>query len=240
MSGINHMAQINMNVAPTESNHVVRLQDMQDYVAGKVKTPVRLVSTENVEATYSGTPNFTLTSTESTPFSIDGVEIAAQDRILLAGQTDKKQNGIYVATTVESGNIVFTRAEDFRDADNIFDGVRVAVREGTKSADTLWVMTTNDPVTLDSSDLNWSEQTTGSKDQPGSRQKVFTITGDDSTKEWTFNHNFNTKNVTVEVFADESGATTLFDVTRTDENNIKVSADVAIATGVTYSVICRG
>lgn len=237
-TGIKHYAQIQMHVPPTEDEHVVRFKDLKDYVAGKVKSPCRAVSTSNIEGSYSGTPDFTLTSTGAS-LEIDGVSISVGDRILLAGQTDKKQNGVYDVTTLDGSNIVLTRSDDFSDAENIYDGVRVSIREGEENADTLWVMVTNDPITLDTTELEWvpymNEAPTNSL-----QEKIFTITGDDSKTEWTFQHNIGTKNVTVEVFDNETGSTANFDVTRTDENNIKVSSAVAPSTGSTFTVLCRG
>lgn len=102
--------------------------------------PVIVASTANVPGTYldgSSQPQHpgvgaTLTVTVSI---IDGVELNQNDRVLLVGQTDQKQNGIYVATTVNpSTSAVLTRAEDFDGQPTIeYDGLSVLVTEGTQA-----------------------------------------------------------------------------------------------------------
>ncbi len=43
MAGIKTYAQTDMRVTPTEENHLVRLKDMVEYVAGMTKSPVAAV-----------------------------------------------------------------------------------------------------------------------------------------------------------------------------------------------------
>lgn len=82
------------------------------------------------------TGNITLSGLQT----IDGVSVAAGDRVLVKNQTDQTQNGIYAA---DSG--AWSRTPD-ADTGAELDGAAVFVEEGTTNADTAWVQTTDDPV----------------------------------------------------------------------------------------------
>lgn len=68
--------------------------------------------------------------------AVDGVTIAAGDRILVWKQTDGTENGIYIAA---SGS--WTRAIDMSLDDDIFIGTQVYVREGDTYAETVFAIT---------------------------------------------------------------------------------------------------
>jgi hypothetical protein len=114
-----------------------------------VKAPVRVASTANIAGTYSATGGtsargqFTLM-----PNSVDGVSLAANDRVLLKDQSTGAQNGIWIVTTLGSGsNGVWDRATDIDGDAEVTDGTAVFVGEGTQ-ATTQWVLTTNAPITV--------------------------------------------------------------------------------------------
>ncbi|NBW33866.1 MAG: hypothetical protein EBR30_02305 [Cytophagia bacterium] len=115
-----------------------------------VKASVRAASTANVSATYNATGG---TSSRgqftAAPNTLDGVTLAANDRILLKDQTTGAQNGIYVVTTLGTGaNGVWDRATDFDSDAEVTAGAFTFVEEGTTNADSGWVLTTNNPVTI--------------------------------------------------------------------------------------------
>lgn len=115
-----------------------------------VKQSVRLASTANVSVTYSNTGGTSARGQiTAAPNTLDGVSLAANDRILLKDQSTGAQNGIWVVTTLGSGaNGVWDRATDF-DADaEVTAGAFVFVTEGTANADSGWVLTTNDPIVI--------------------------------------------------------------------------------------------
>jgi hypothetical protein len=115
-----------------------------------VKASVRVASTANVTVTYTATGG---TSTRgqitAAPNTLDGVSLAANDRILLKDQTTGAQNGIWVVSTVGTGaNGVWDRATDFDTDAEVTAGAFTFVAEGTTNADTGWVLTTNDTITI--------------------------------------------------------------------------------------------
>jgi hypothetical protein len=103
-----------------------------------VKSPCRAATTANI--TLSG---------EQT---IDGVACVENDRVLVKDQTTASQNGVY---DVSTGN--WTRALDFDGAYDIVKGTRVWVHSGTVNGNMEFVVTTADPITVDSSDLTFSD-----------------------------------------------------------------------------------
>lgn len=95
------------------------------------------------------TANITLSGTQT----IDGVSVVANDRVLVKNQTLPKENGIY---TCASG--AWSRSSD---ADNspeggeVTSGMYVYVSEGSAYGQSAWVLSTADPITLDTTDLSF-------------------------------------------------------------------------------------
>ena len=84
-------------------------------VAGiTIKDSVRVAAESNI--TLSGTQ------------TIDGISLSVGDRVLVTGQTDAKQNGVYV---VASGS--WSRATDFDESSEVKEGNFVFVQEGTEN-----------------------------------------------------------------------------------------------------------
>lgn len=84
--------------------------------------------------------------------TIDGVSIVADDRVLVQYQTTGADNGIYVA---KAG--AWSRAADF-DADaEVTAGAFTFIEEGTISADCGYVLTTNDPITVGTTALVFTQ-----------------------------------------------------------------------------------
>ena len=238
MSGIKTYAQFDMHVAPTEEKHLVRLDDMLRYVAGKIKNPVRAVLNTNLAAAYDGTAK-TLTQSSPATVVIDGVTLVVGDRALIAGQTDKTQNGIYVMTTAgvtSSVAAVFTRAADFDEASDILSNVKIPVSEGTANHDSTWVLTTDTlPIVLDSTNLEFARD---SGLLTRVEELTFTLVGDDATETFTFSHNLNTLNVTHEIY-DANGDTVVAQFQRTSVNDVKVTLGEALATGDDLTLVVR-
>lgn len=92
-----------------------------------VKAPVRTATTANI--TLSGLQ------------TVNGVALAAGDRVLVKNQTDAIENGIYVAAAT-----AWTRAIDFAGARDVVKGTRVLSVEGTIGAYRQFVLTTSSPV----------------------------------------------------------------------------------------------
>ena len=116
-----------------------------------VRQPARVVSTSNIPDLLNGAPNH-----------IDGVTLLPGDRVLVQGQQNGTLNGIYTVQRAGTGaNGTWVRSTDCNVSDQVFDGVEVRVTEGTSNADTLWVLTTSNPITLDTTSLVFTKQNGG-------------------------------------------------------------------------------
>ena len=94
-----------------------------------VKAPVRLATTATIG--LSGLQ------------AIDGVDVAAGDRVLVKMQSDATENGVYFADTG-----AWTRAPDFDGARDVVGGTRVFVVEGTANALSEWVVANAGPIVI--------------------------------------------------------------------------------------------
>ena len=95
------------------------------------------------------TANITIADDLNVGDTIDGVTLADGDRVLVKNQTDASQNGIYVAGSSP------VRAADANISAEVTAGLFVFVEEGTVGGDNGFVLTTNDPITLDTTDLEF-------------------------------------------------------------------------------------
>lgn len=84
---------------------------------------------------------------------VDGVTLADGDRILVKDQTNLSRNGIWVVSTSD----LWTRATD-ADADaEVTAGLFTFVEEGEVNQKTGWVLTSPNPITVDTSDLEFTQ-----------------------------------------------------------------------------------
>jgi hypothetical protein len=127
-----------------------------------VKASVRLSTTGALSAfTFTSTGGGTLTSNANGALSIDGVTPSVADRILVKNETsgNAPYNGIYVVTTVGDGSTpyVLTRSTDANTSAEVTDGMFTFVEQGTTLASTSWVLTTNNPITLNTTALTFAQ-----------------------------------------------------------------------------------
>ena len=84
--------------------------------------------------------------------TIDGVAATGGVRVLVKNQTTASENGIYEAY---SGSWI--RASDADNGSKMTDGMFVFVERGTVNADSGWVLTTNDPITVGTTPLTFAQ-----------------------------------------------------------------------------------
>lgn len=99
------------------------------------------------------TGNGTLATAYENGDTVDGVTLATGDRILLKDQTDPKENGIYVVAASGAP----ARSADADANAEVTAGLTVGVSEGTANADTIWFLTSNDAITIGSTNLVFSQ-----------------------------------------------------------------------------------
>lgn len=183
-----------------------------------VKASVRAASTASVTVTYTATAGTSARGQiTAAPNTLDGVTLAANDRILLKDQSTGAQNGIWAITTLGTGaNGVWDRATDF-DADaEVTSGAYTFVTEGTVNDNSGWMLTTNDPIIIGGASgtaLVWVQFTGAGQLTAGTgitktgntlavdntlfmRRAAFNV-GDGSSTTITLTHNFGTRDIGV-------------------------------------------
>ena len=130
---------ISASGTPSSASHLTTKSYVDALVNGlDVKASVRVATTENSDLSGLDT--------------IDGVTVVAGDRILAKSQTDGTQNGIYVAA---AGS--WSRATDCDVSAEVTSGFFTFASEGAANADSGWVLTTNDPITVGSTSLTFTQ-----------------------------------------------------------------------------------
>lgn len=95
----------------------------------------------------------TLASSFENGDTVDGVTLATNDRILIKDQASGLENGIYVVAA--SGAPV--RATDADASAEVTSGMYMFVEAGTVNAGTAWVLTTLNPITLNTTALVFTQ-----------------------------------------------------------------------------------
>lgn len=201
--------------------------------------------------------------------SIDGVTLAANDRVLLKDQTTASQNGIYVWTASASA---LTRALDATTGTQI-SGATVTVQRGTVNADRIYRCTADDPITVGTTNLPWVQVGAGgggeivtagagltksgttldvgagtgitvgadtvSIDTSLVARKYATAVGNGSLTSIPVTHNLGTRDVVVSVYDAASYEEVLVGSMRTDVNTVTLNFAVAPTTGQ-YRVVVIG
>jgi hypothetical protein len=109
-----------------------------------------LTSSLDIKASVKAatTGNITLSGTQT----IDGVVLAAGQRVLVKDQTNATQNGIY-----EVAASTWSRATDADSSDEVTPGLFCFVEQGTTNADSGWVLISDGTITLGSSNIAFSQ-----------------------------------------------------------------------------------
>lgn len=134
------------------------LQGLSGSVA--VKPPCRAVATSNL--VLSGLQ------------TVDGVDLVSGDRVLLAGQTDAVENGIYVVNTSD-----WSRSLDCDGSGDVVKGTIVLVNEGTTYGGTFWRETAADPLP-GSTSMSWVNgvtDTASTKAEAGDNYDINSLRG---------------------------------------------------------------
>lgn len=94
------------------------------------------------------TANITLSGTQT----IDGIAVVGGDRVLVKNQTTASQNGIYIVAVG-----AWSRSTDADTSGEVANGMYCAVQSGTVNGGTSWILTTPNPITLDTSSLTFEQ-----------------------------------------------------------------------------------
>ena len=101
------------------------------------------------------TANVTLSG--GAPSTLDGVTLAASDRILVKNQADQTENGIYYVATLGSGsNGTWARTTDADTGAELATGTYIFISSGTANANAAYTMVTQGTITLGTSNIVWA------------------------------------------------------------------------------------
>jgi hypothetical protein len=200
--------------------------------------------------------------------TIDGITMAANDRVLVRSQTTASENGIYIWNGAATP---MTRAPDCDTALSLEQAI-TTVEEGTDAGSSFRQTAVN--FTLGSGSVTWTsfgtgspsasettagiaeiatqtETNAGTDDQrfitplklanwSGRIRKHAADIGDGSATQFTVTHNFATRDVTVEVYRNSGNYdTVLCDIERTSTNAVRLTFAAAPAANA-YRVVVIG
>jgi hypothetical protein len=113
-------------------------------------------------------------------YSIDDVVLNHKDRVLLAGQTDSAENGIYAWNSLTSK---LRRSVDADSSLEVSSGLKVYVEQGTLNSQTNFVLITPGNITLGTTPLTFARENRISgfdrSGSYGSTTKTLTLTLDE-------------------------------------------------------------
>lgn len=125
---------------PTDPTHFTTKQYVDGIAAGSIsKAAVVVATTEDI--TLSGLQE------------IDGYTVEEGDRVLVKDQDDASENGVYIAS-----EDAWERSEDMdgTPTSEVKTGNTVFVTNGDENANTSWIIVSSDPITVGSSNIEWS------------------------------------------------------------------------------------
>lgn len=146
------------------TKHFLRSAELNYYMTALgfvTKTATRVATTAALTVTYAnGTLGVGATLTNAgaqAALSLDGVAVAAADRVLVKNQASTFENGIYTVTTIGTGstNWVLTRATDYDEAADVQENDFVLVDQGTANAGVAFLETAPGPFTIGTSAITF-------------------------------------------------------------------------------------
>ena len=136
------LSQVRVATTPSNANDAASKSYVDATINGlDVKNSVRAATTGNI----------TIASDLNVGDSIDGVTLADGDRVLVKNQTDASENGVYTAGASPA------RAADFDSDSEVTAGAFFFVEEGSTNADSGFVVSTNDDITVGSTDIAFTQ-----------------------------------------------------------------------------------
>jgi len=100
-----------------------------------------------------------LTASANGALTVDGVAASLDDRVLVKDEATSANNGLYFVTAIGDATNpwTLTRATDADASAEVTGGLYTFASEGTANSDTSWVLTTNDPITLNTTGLSFTQ-----------------------------------------------------------------------------------
>jgi hypothetical protein len=258
MNGLDLQSQKIVNLADPSSNADAATKQYVDNVARGLqwKAPVRVASTANIVVASPGA-------------TIDGVTMAASDRVLLKNQTTASENGLWVWSAAASA---LTRAVDADTSGELAPGTAVTVTEGTTNADRVFIVISDSAITIGTTSQTWGQLGGGTNYTGGNGisvagsvisavaaasggvqvvaggiqldssiavRKVSANIGNGSATSIAVTHSLGTQDITLAVRDASTNVAVISDWTATDTNTVTLTFAVAPASNA-YRVTVHG
>jgi hypothetical protein len=134
--------RVNANDIEIDATVVATQANLTDAIEGRdTKQSARVATTANIA----------IATALNSGDRIDDITLADGDRVLVKDQTDKRENGIYVV-----GASPRRSADADEDAD-VTAAMFIWVEEGTDNEDTGWQLITDNPITLETTELEFTQ-----------------------------------------------------------------------------------
>ncbi|MDZ5740957.1 phage tail protein [Pseudomonas asiatica] len=148
---------VRMNLVVSSSSNVQLKIDpsvvlaTREYVDGRITEEINKLDNKQ-SVRVATTANIALSGLQS----VDGVQLAAGDRVLVKNQTAGKENGLYVAAVGS-----WPRTADADASSEVTSGLVLAVEQGATQADTIWQLITDGSIVLGVTVLTFRDITDG-------------------------------------------------------------------------------
>ena len=158
-------AMIAAGLAGGDVCSVLMLHDYRQLLLGVVTLPGHEVYRDSVRiatavplAAYTRVANVITANANGVMADVDGVTPVAGDRILLKDGAAGADNGVYDVTSIGAvgAPFVLTRSLDANTSDKVIPNMVIPVRAGTANGDRAFQLTTNGPITLNTTALTFS------------------------------------------------------------------------------------
>jgi hypothetical protein len=159
--GTNKITGMGDGTAPTDAATYGQLQTVTAGI--DLKESVRLATNAALPAyTAAGGPGVgrTLTANAVGILTVDGVATVLGDRIIVKNEgASDVDHGIWEVTTEGTAGVAFvlTRATDADEDSEVTSGMFAFVQEGTQNGNTGWAVITSDPITVDTTPIQFSQ-----------------------------------------------------------------------------------
>tara|TARA_E500000081_G_C6101634_1_gene337927 strand:+ start:258 stop:1400 length:1143 start_codon:yes stop_codon:yes gene_type:complete len=134
---------ITASTTPSNANHLTNKTYVDNLFAGMASRSI---------VTAATTANITIATALNNGDTLDGVTLSTGDLVLVKDQSTASQNGIYVVGSSPA-------RDDLFDTYNEHPGSLIVITEGTVNADHIYICTSDEGGSLDSTGITWAKVT---------------------------------------------------------------------------------
>jgi|TARA_R110000822_G_scaffold49406_1_gene129447 hypothetical protein len=134
---------VTASTTPSNSNHLTNKTYVDNLFAGMASRSI---------VTAATTANVTISSALNNGDTLDGVTLATGDLVLVKDQSTASQNGIYVVGSSPARDDLFDTYDEH-------PGSLIVITEGTVNADTIYICTSDEGGSLNSTGIAWTKIT---------------------------------------------------------------------------------